>query len=184
MSTPISICSNALLKLGSRTISSFTDATDTATLCSNIYPEARDSLLRSHLWNFAVKRTNIASEITVPAYQYANSHPLPADCLRLLEVYNIDDFVLESNRILCDSTPVYIQYVYRNVDTATYDTLFIELLTQKMVAELAYAVTRSDSKAQSEFQKFSVLLRQARSIDGLEQPGGQFKSFPLIEARY
>lgn len=184
MATPISICSNALLKLGARAISSFDDGTDMATLCSNIYPEARDSLLRSHLWNFAVKRTNLAAEVTAPAYEYGFAHPLPADYIRLLSIEDILDYALENNRILTHETPIYVQYVFKNTDTATYDTLFVELLTQKMVAELAYAVTRSDSKAQSEMSKFAAMLKQARNVDAQEQPQPQFQSFPLVEARY
>lgn len=184
MSTPISICSNALLKLGSRAIASFDDNTDMAALCNSIYPEVRDSLLRSHLWNFAVKRTNLAAEATSPSYEYSYSHNLPSDFLRLIEVYEELDFTLENNKILCNKTPIYIQYIFRNTDVATYDTMFVELLTQKMVAELAYSVTRSDSKSQSEQDKFIKMMKFARSTDALEQPNNQFISYPLINARW
>lgn len=183
MATPVSICSNALLKLGARTISSFTDGTDMSTLCSNIYPEARDSLLRSHIWNFAVKRVELAADATAPAFGYANQHTLPGDFLRLVEVVDETDYKLEGRKILCESTPVQTKYIYRNDDTATYDSLFVELLTQKMVAELAYSVTRSDSKAQTEMQKFAAMLKQAKGIDAQEDPQPQFATSELLLSR-
>ena len=184
MATPVSICSNALLKLGSRAISSFTDGTDTATLCANIYPEARNSLLRTSLWNFAMKRVQLAAEAATPAWEYSYQHVLPGDYLRLIQVEDEFEYTIESGRILTNVTPINITYVFRNEDAATYDSLFVELLTQKMVAELAYAVTRSDSKAQAELQKFVAMAKYARSIDSLETPQPQFEDFPLLSTRF
>ena len=184
MATPVSICSNALLKLGSRAISSFTDGSDTATLCANLYDDVVKSLLRAHLWNFAVKRAQLPAEVATPLYEYSYQHQIPSDCLRLLEVdLDTDDYQLENNRVLCDTTPINILYVAYVTDTAQYDSLFVELLTQKMTAELAYAVTRSDSKANSEMQKFAAMLKQARSIDAQECPNRQMIDFPLLAVR-
>lgn len=184
MATPVSICSNALLKLGARAISSFTDGTDTATLCANIYPEARDSLLRTSLWNFAMKRIQLAAEATTPAWGYAHQHVIPGDYIRMIQIENELDYVIEQGRILCDATPINITYIYRNEDAATYDSLFVELLTQKMVAELAYAVTRSDSKAQAELQKFVAMAKYARNIDSSEAPQPEFEDYPLLAVRF
>lgn len=184
MATPVSICSNALLKLGSRAISSFTDGTDMSTLCANIYPEARDSLLRTHVWNFSIKRVQLAAEVTTPAWGYTYQHVIPGDFIRLIEVEDEYDYTLENGRILCDYTPLNIAYVYRNETTTEYDTLFVELLTQKMIAELAYAVTRSDSKAQTEMTKFAAMAKQTRNIDSTEIPYPDFKDFPLLSTRF
>ena len=184
MATAVSICSNALLKLGSRAISSLTDGTDMATLCANIYPEARDSLLRTHLWNFAIKRTQLAAEATTPSWGYSYQHVLPGDFIRLLEVEDEFDYTIEAGRILCDFTPLNIMYVYRNENVSMYDTMFVELLTQKMITELAYAVTRSDSKAQAEMTKYAAMAKYARNIDSTEAPYPSFQDFPLLSSRF
>lgn len=184
MATPVSICSNALLKLGSRAISSFNDGSDTATLCANIYPEARDSLLRMSPWNFATKRVGLAAETTAPAWGYTYSHTLPGDYIRLIEVEDNLEYTIENGRILSYETPLSIVYIYRNVDVATWDSMFVELLTQKMVAELAYAVTRSDSKAQAEMQKFAALAKYARTTDAMETPQAEFVDYPLLSTRF
>ena len=184
MATPVSICSAALVKLGSRPISSFTEGSDTATMCASIYPDALDALLRMSLWNFAIKRVELAAETAAPAWGYGYAHVLPNDFIRLIEVNNELDYTVENGRILCDSTPLNITYVYRNENTASYDSTFVELLIQKMIAELAYPVTKSDSKAQSEFQKFALLARTARSIDAMEAPQPDFVDYPLINSRF
>ena len=54
MATEVSICSNALRKLGDDPITSLTEDTERARLCNAFYNTARDSLLRSHPWNFAI----------------------------------------------------------------------------------------------------------------------------------
>ena len=54
MATEVSICSNALRKLGDSPITALTEDTERARLCNALYEPARDSLLRSHAWNFAI----------------------------------------------------------------------------------------------------------------------------------
>ena len=66
MATKVSICSNALLLLGDKTINSLDEGTDRASLASNLYDSVRDSLLRSHPWNCAVKRVILAPDTETP----------------------------------------------------------------------------------------------------------------------
>lgn len=54
--SPVSICPNALLKLGAQSISDFTENTDRAKLVANIYPSIQDDMLKEHVWDFAIKR--------------------------------------------------------------------------------------------------------------------------------
>jgi len=56
MATAVSICSNALRKLGDDPITSLTDDTERARLCNAFYEPTRDAVLRSHPWNFAIER--------------------------------------------------------------------------------------------------------------------------------
>ena len=184
MATKVSICSNALLMLGSPAISSFDDGTDISGLVSNIYEESRDSLLRSHLWNFAIKRVQLASESTTPVSGYAYQHALPADCLRLIEVEDIRDFTIERRKVLTDESPINIKYVERVTDVSLYDASFIELLQQKIIAEIAYTITKSETKSQNEMQKFAAMLRQARFIDSTEDPAPQFDRSIFLTTRY
>ena len=88
MATEVSICSNALRKLGDDPITSLTEDTERARLCNAFYESSRDSLLRSHPWNFAITRATLAKLSSTPAYGFAYQYALPTDpyCLRVLEM--------------------------------------------------------------------------------------------------
>jgi len=51
MATEVSICSNALRRLGDDPITALTDDTERARLCNAFYVPSRDLVLRSHPWN-------------------------------------------------------------------------------------------------------------------------------------
>lgn len=52
----IEICNAALSRLGAPAITSLSDLDKRSQSCALIYPRTRDHLLRSHPWNFALKR--------------------------------------------------------------------------------------------------------------------------------
>ena len=88
MATEVSICANALRRLGDDPITSLTDDTERARLCNAFYTDARDAVLRSHPWNFAITRTSLAKLSDAPAYGFNYQYSLPTDpyCLRVLEM--------------------------------------------------------------------------------------------------
>ena len=48
----------ALRKIGATAITALDDGSTNANIAQDLYDEIRDSLLRSHPWNFATKRTD------------------------------------------------------------------------------------------------------------------------------
>ena len=56
----ISLCNQALYLLGAKTITALDQGTKEANLCNNLYDFNRRNLLRSHLWNFAIMRGELA----------------------------------------------------------------------------------------------------------------------------
>jgi hypothetical protein len=54
------ICNSALIKVGSKQITSISDANKRAELCTLMYPKVRDKVLKSHPWNFAIKRKSLS----------------------------------------------------------------------------------------------------------------------------
>jgi hypothetical protein len=59
----LAICNSALSKIGAAKIDALTDVNKRATLCNQQYSILRDELLRSHPWNFAIKRKYLSKEI-------------------------------------------------------------------------------------------------------------------------
>jgi hypothetical protein len=189
MTTAVSICSNALMMLGKAPIASLTEETDRAKYCANLYPPLRDALLRKHFWNCAIKRVLLSPTGEPPAYDYTHAFQLPSDFLRLYQVGKlnspINDFQLENRMILANVPALPLRYVWRNEDENNWDTGLVQAATHSMAALLAYPITQSTSLRDSMMQTAAQTMREAKAIDGQENPGDTFgDDFPLINGRY
>ena len=186
LSSETAICSNALLLLGADPITSFTDGTKGALLSSAFWPQVRDKVLRSHPWNVATTRVQLAPESTAPAFDYAYSFLLPSDCLRIIAVGTTDDnifFKAENGRILMDEAVCDLVYVTRLEDVTKYDALLTDAMVASMAAVLAYPITKSQENQQAMQQAAEWTLKHARAVNGQEDTGDDFTDFPLISVR-
>lgn len=182
----VEICRNALMLLGDAAISSFNDEGDRVTLAANLWPNARDAVLRSHPWNACVKRVALAPEAGAPAFDYAYSFVLPGDWLRTLSVGlkgETPAYEQENGRLLTDENVCYLRYVFRNENVATYDSLLVAALEAYMAFAMAYPITKSASVQEAMANRYQFLLKQARSVDGQEQPPEDFGDTPLMSVR-
>lgn len=182
----VSICSNALLSLGDNTINAFSDPTDRARL-SNLYETRRNALLRSHPWNCAVKRVILAPDTTTPIFDFSNRFVLPADCLRVLQVgnrYEELDYKIESGAILADTDVLPLRYIWLNDVESSWDAMLIEGMELVMAAAFAYPITQSTSKEQACMEAVKSFLKQARAVDGTEEPPETLGDFRLLTSRY
>lgn len=187
MTTPVEICSNALLMLGDNPIASFDDGSDRSRLAANLWPMARDYVLRMHPWNCAIKRVSLAPESTAPAFDFSASFLLPGDCLRVLSVGQEGQrprYRLENRRILMNATSCLLRYTYRNEDPASWDSLLVWGMTSTMRAIFAYGITQSNSLEQVVATAMRDVLRQARTVDGQEDEPDALDHSPLHEARF
>lgn len=185
--TPVSICSNALLLLGDKPIASFEESTDRAALAASLWDTARDHVLRRHPWNCAIKRVILAPDTTPPAFDYTAQFSLPADWLRTLSVGELGerpDFKIEGRKLLMDGSVCKLRYVFRNEVPATWDAMLVHAMTQVMRALFAYPITESASMQQVVEAVLAPILREARAVDGQEEPGDAFDDSPLLDARY
>lgn len=183
----ISICSNALLALGAHPINSFDENNEHARLCSNIYPTVRNDLLRKHPWNCAVKRVVLSPSSTAPAFGFSFQFPLPGDLLRILSVGEAWDDIpyrIEGKKLLANQSVIRLCYIFRNEDESTWDAALVNLAEATMAAKLAYAVTASASLRDSLTQEAAYLLRQAKAIDGQEDPPEELGGYPTYESRF
>ena len=176
MATEVSICSNALRKLGDDPITSLNDNTERARLCNGFYEPARDSILRSHPWNFAITRATLAQLSSTPAYGFSYQYALPTDpyCLRVLEmeyqdyIFKIEHLAGTGRVLLTDESTAKILYIGKITDTAQFDSLFVDTLTAKLALDLAYPITNSVKVQENMFNLLQQKLSLARSVDGQE----------------
>lgn len=84
----------ALGNIGARRVSAIDDGTENANQCLTFYPSILEGALRSHHWNFATGRAQLALLPDAPLFDYAYAYALPSDFVKLRQYY--DAYVLPS----------------------------------------------------------------------------------------
>jgi len=114
MATELEIVNMGLLRAGVEPITALTEDTVRARAANAAWPIARRQVLRSHPWNCATRKRNLAAAYSFqavnshrPVWEYAYSYRLPTDYLRMLEVDTDPDWRIEiapTDRILVGTT--------------------------------------------------------------------------------
>jgi len=199
--TALTVCSDSLLLLGARPISSFTEGTDAANLCDRLYPGIKKATLQGYHWGFSFKTAQLARTINAPVNEYLYEYSLPSDRLgSIYRVYNstsvgaptVKDWEIMGDKIVTNYETVVADYQYL-VDEAAMPAYFIQLLKYMMAWHLAEPITDQVAKTQY-WQSVAVgspsennrggYFRTAAGIDGQGNPTQAFEDFSLIDVRY
>lgn len=166
----VEVCNLALTKIGEEPIISLTEDSKAGRLCNLHFNRTRNMTLRSHSWNFAIKREDLAKSTTDPEYKFTAKFALPVDLIRLLDtnLLNDQDYKVEGKFILVNADSIKIKYIYEVTDPSEFDELFIETLSCKLAAELAIPLADNVNLADFMYQQYAAKLRTARSIDATE----------------
>lgn len=191
MISPVDICSNALLMLGAKPIASFDEAApagsnlDRARLCSNLYPMVKADVLRSHPWHCAIKRVQLSPDATAPAFGYTYRFLQPADWLRTLGVGDRcqQRYATEGKYYLADE-PVFPLTYLADIPETQMDSMLVAVMTLSMAVRLAYPITASNTTEDARFRELQLLLKQARAVQGQEDPAQQLNGSPLLSSRF
>ncbi len=199
--TALSICSDALLMLGAKPISSFDEGTDEASVANRLYPDIKDQAILMYPWSFSYKKTSIARLITTPINEYRYEYQLPGDRLTSPRaIYDTSstnvpprkEYRIIGDKLLADYEEVYIDYQY-SVPEYEMPSYFVQLLKYMMTWHLALPITDQTDKSQY-WQSVATgspaengrggYLRQAMNIDGAGNPTNAINDFSLISVRY
>ena len=191
MASVVDICNSALNLLGASTISSLTEDSKNARLCNQRYEPIRNRTFRSHAWNFATKRVQLAKDSTSPVVEFANQYTLPSDCLRVLKAHtgttdSIKDdlpYVVEGRKIKTDEGTIFLVYIALITDPNLYDSYFNEALSAALAADIAYAITNNATLSNNYQAIADERLREARFIDATENSLGTVESNEFTDAR-
>lgn len=186
MASKVSICSNALLMLGSQPIASFTDGADRAKLAANLYPAERLAFMRSHNWGALTTRVNLAPMADSPPFGFSHQFALPGDCVRLLDVGEEGQaltYRVERKRIHYNGTVLPVRYI-ANIDEGEWDDAMVHAMELRMAALFAYPITKSASLAADLAQKAKDALHDAKTIDGQEDDTQAIEDSPMLNSRY
>lgn len=166
----VQIVNLAYGKFGDLTIQSITEATPQARAASVLWALTRDELLSSYPWKFALKRITLDTpDATEPEFEYDYRYTLPADCLKVLELYeSTSNYIVEGGYLLCSDEEIYLRYIAQITDTSLYPMPFVAALATKLAAELC--PKRSDNKQNRTvlLQEFDLTISRAYKLDAIE----------------
>lgn len=169
MASVVEICNSSLNQLGASTILSLTENSKNGRLCNARFNTIRDSVLRSHPWNSAIKRQSLAADTVNPDWGFAKQYTLPSDCLRVLQIKNFSsNYKIEGRKILTNDDSCQLVYVAAITDPNEMDVLLRETISAALAADIAYAVTANATLAARMTEKFQFKLSEARHADAGE----------------
>jgi hypothetical protein len=166
--TDTSISNSALIKIGAQRINNLDESNKRAQLCKEQFPKIKVALLRSHPWNFAIKRVELSMDTTAPVFEYTNQYTLPSDCLRVLRLEDENIvFKVEGTKLLTNSDVLKMEYI-ADVATGNFDPMFAETFAFKLALDIAYALTNSSSLQVRLKNDYDEFRRDSRSADAQE----------------
>jgi hypothetical protein len=199
--TDIRVCSDALLMIGQKAISSFNEGTDASNICDRIYPGVKKSTLQSFPWSFTFKKVQLAQTTNTPVNEYKYEYQLPSDRLGTIRrAFNstavgartFSQWTIQGDKLLTNEETVVIDYQYLPTESEM-PSYFIQLLKYMMCWHLATPMTDQDAKTQY-WQSVAVgspgennrggYFRTAMVIDGQGNTTQAFEDFSLVAVRF
>jgi hypothetical protein len=184
MPSPVDIANLALSRLGQTRIVSFDQDDSRARVMKDVYPIAKDTLLRLHPWNFAQKRVALSRLTEAPAFGWSYQYQLPNDFLRLTRTQLLStDFRVEGDKILANTSEMKIIYTHRLEDSEKFDMLFVDTLAYMIAADTAMEITASRELLQQMKVLYENSLTKAQFLDSRESADLQHEPSHFLEAR-
>ncbi len=171
MASQVQIVNLALLKFGSVSIQAITDTTPQARFANVLWTIVRDELLASYPWNFAMKRDTLDTpSVTEPEFEFDYKFTLPADCLRVWDLYDTDAiYVVEGGELYTSDDEVYLKYIAKITDVSLYPPAFVRCLATALAAELCLKMTGDDKRAQGfKLELINVDIPRAYKLNAIE----------------
>lgn len=190
MTSYVTIANLAASKLGEDDqLRSPDDDTHLGRSVKAVFDPVRRAALRDHSWNFAMRRSELAaSSLAGVPWPWMSSFPLPADCLRLIEVLNFSvrsDYQLEGGSILANTVgPVYIRYIADVTESALWDDLFVEAFACRLAFQIGERIVGSAFDKGSMWKVYRSALADAKRTDALENPAIPNAASSWETARY
>lgn len=188
MSSYVAIANLAATTVG--TAARLTTPGDDTTLgraVASVWEIERQAALRDGAWNFAMRRTQLASVNPPPVHQFQYRFELPADCLRLIEIYDLqrDQWQLEGRAINADHDgALNIRYLADIAEPAEFDPLFVKAFALRIACAIGNRIAGSSFREDANWEKYRQALAEARRVDAMENPPIADYESSWIEARW
>jgi len=193
---------DALGMIGQTPIRMAGDGSVASNRCATFYTPLRKGLLRSHRWNFAERRVELAQLSTAPVFGYTYAYQLPAQCLRVweyngagvqttgyIDYYGLGNryqpmFKIEGRSLVSYDAQAFIVYSEDVNNPSLWDALFYQVVVTWLASKLAASIPKNDTKADMLMkQAVTVLLPMALAADGQEGSTEPFQADTLTWGR-
>lgn len=165
--TEVSICNQALSRIGAETISSLDEGNAAARNCNVFYDDTRDEILDAHPWSFALARKKPTPVDSSDYPEWDHAFAVPTDAIRVVEIVRTLDtqFRIEGDRLLCSEPKPILRYVRRVEDPTKFSPLFTQALVARLAAKLAGPVKNAPQLEQGLLEEYFQTLMTARQQD-------------------
>jgi hypothetical protein len=192
-SSSTQIVNLALSRIGQKPITSLeADTNNAALLARLIYDDTRRAVLRIIPWKFALRDAELAELADVTSRKYDHVYQLPTKALYVVETSMDDDgaggtgeaWDVQGRTIITDAgSPIEITYIEDTEDTIQFDSMFVDLLAEKLAAELVYGITKQAAQRERLLQSYGAKAENAAAVDGQQGSQQVIESNQLITAR-
>ncbi len=157
--TDVSICNKALVLLGSDLITSLDssiDPSDKATICAQVYPSLRDTLLGRRAWRFAMKKFQLSRLVAAPLNEWTYAYQLPSDRIGApvmmwdtLDTRGtpIKEWEIFEDKVYTHAELVVAEYKFRP-DESRWPSYFVDLMVAGLAGYAGMAITDKSTIAQ------------------------------------
>ena len=186
MEKKIEICSNALLLLGHRPISSFDEPGSGPLLSKNLWESTYRNFLSINTWSFSKKYSQLNrlpeyENYPTPNWKY--QFQIPSDFIRIHTTVPNCNYEIFEDKIFSNNTDLGLEYFYM-VREELLPPYAIRALEYNMASVLAIPLTVDSAKAELYASLFVQQLQVAMSTDAQSQPAKSFIDLPTVDVRY
>lgn len=156
------------------------------------YDHARDVLLRSYVWNFALEPFEL-NELTADGSWlggWDHKYQLPNNWLRVLNVNEdgerngrIVPFKVAGNILYSNHSTIRVWLVMRKTNEGDFDPLFAEALGAKLALGMANKFTAKNKYIELAGNMLSNAVAKAEEIDTFEGSAEPIANYAIIDAR-
>ena len=173
-SSPVDVCSRALILIGAEPITSFDDGNNEALIASNMYEDIARSSLVNTRWRFATNQAVLNRLSDAPTGRFDAAYQLPSGWL-MTHTVTVNDTPIEyqtyGNKLFCNETSsaeLVLDFTYR-ADEQNWPSYFTVAVEYELASVFAVGLARDQSLAQLMSQQASIAMVKARNLDAQQQ---------------
>jgi len=173
-SSPVDVCSRALILIGAEPITSFDDGNNEALIASNMYEDIARSSLVNTRWRFATNQAVLNRLSDAPTGRFDAAYQLPSGWL-MTHTVTVNDTPIEyqtyGTKLFCNETSsaeLVLDFTYR-ADEQNWPSYFTVAVEYELASVFAVGLARDQSLAQLMSQQASIAMVKARNLDAQQQ---------------